>query len=128
MQVLICIQKGELLLNLCIYIIIEGPRISLLNPAGELSFREGGILQINVSVTGIPQPSITWIKYGEEIDVQDPRVMITNSSLRLSNVVRGDAGIYTISATNIVNTAQVTYSVIIQCKNRFIVFLVSAFV
>ena len=110
--------------------IIEDPSVSLLNPAGglTLSFREGGILQINVNVTGVPQPNVTWKKGDNLIDVQDPRVMVTNSSLRLSNVVRADAGNYTILATNIADTAKETYNVIIQCKNKFIAFSAIAFV
>ena len=103
---------------------IEAPSISIITPVDLPVVTEGETLQINVLVTGVPQPSITWEKDDDVIDEQDPRVMITGANLSLSNVVRADAGIYKITATNIANTVKESYNVIIQCKDRFTVFSV----
>ena len=102
--------------------ILEDPSIVILTPAGKL-FTEGGNLEINVHVTGVPQPTITWRRDGVVIDEQDPRVTITGANLNLSNVRPNDAGEYTITAVNIANTEIERYNVIIQCKTRFILFL-----
>ena len=112
-------------MNLCVCLyIIEAPSISIITPTGDLTVTEGRTLQIKASVTGVPQPSITWQKDNVVIDEQDPRVMITGASLSLSNVGRADAGRYAITASNIVDTVEESYNVIIRCKDRFIVFLV----
>lgn len=103
--------------------ILENPRIVILTPAGKL-FNEGGNLEINVHVTGVPQPTITWQRDGVVIDEQrDQRVTITGANLNLSNVRPDDAGEYTITAVNIADTEIERYNVIIQCKTRYILFL-----
>ena len=72
-------------------------------------------LEINVDVTGVPQPDVTWRKDNEILD-DDPRFTITGSNLRLSNAQPTDAGEYTITAQNIADTEVERYSVIIQCE------------
>ena len=66
-------------------------------------------------MTGVPQPSITWRKDGEVLNI-NPRFTITDSNLSLPNARYTDAGEYTITAQNIADTAETRYTVIVQCK------------
>ena len=80
-----------------------------------MTFTEGETLQINVYVTGFPQPSITWQRDNEVINNErDPRVTITGSNLSLSNVQYTDAGDYSIMAINSVGTIRRRYNIYIQ--------------
>jgi len=66
-------------------------------------------------VTGEPQPDVTWRKDNVILN-NDPRFTITGSNLRLSNVQYADAGEYSVTAQNIVDTDVERYNVIVQCE------------
>ena len=93
---------------------VEAPRIALVTPASITIF-ENGTLEINVDLTGVPQPDVTWRKDNEILN-DDPRYTITGANLSLPNVQPTDAGEYTITAQNIVDTEVEHYDVIIQCE------------
>ena len=70
---------------------------------------ENDTLAINISVTGIPPPSITWRK--------DDKILNDNgSNLVLSNAQHSDAGVYTLRAQNLAGTVQRSYNVSVRCK------------
>ena len=87
----------------------------IITPASDIIINQDETLEINVYVTGVPQPSITWSKNGEGLN-DNPKFTITGSNLSLPNAQYTDAGIYKMTAQNIVNTAQRNYHVIIRCK------------
>ena len=72
-------------------------------------------MEINVSVTGIPKPDVTWRKDNVILN-DDPRFTITGSHLSLSNAQYTDTGEYTITAQNIVDTEVKRYNIIVQCE------------
>ena len=92
---------------------VEAPRIT----AGStmITLNQDEPLEINVSITGVPQPNITWRK-GSEILNNNPRFMITGSNLSLPNAQYTDAGEYSITAQNIADTVRTDFDVIVQCK------------
>lgn len=93
----------------------EDPEI--VTPANNILVNEGDTLRVNVNVTGVPQPSITWKRDGQVLDsINDPRVTITGSNLSLSDAQHTDAGVYEITAQNIANTVKRSYNVIVRCK------------
>ena len=75
---------------------------------------ENDTLAINISVTGIPPPSITWRKIGAILN--NSRLTITGSNLVLSNAQHSDAGVYTLTAQNLAGTAQGRYNVFVRCE------------
>ena len=93
---------------------VEAPKIALVTPASVTIF-ENETLEINVDLTGVPQPDVTWRKDNEILD-DDPRFTITGSNLSLPNVQPTDAGEYTITAQNIADTEVERYNVIVQCE------------
>ena len=99
------------ILNLFVY--TEAPTI--VTPPTNITVSQNETLKINVNVTGVPQPSITWRKDGEVLN-DDPRFTIIGPNLSLPNAQYSDAGEYTITAHNIADTAETNYNVIIQCK------------
>ena len=70
-----------------------------------------------VSVTGVPQPDVTWRKDNVILN-DDPRFTITGSNIQLSNAQRTDAGEYMVTAHNIADTEVEHYNVIVQCELR----------
>ena len=92
---------------------VEAPRIT----AGStiITLNQDEPLEINVGVTGVPQPSVTWRK-GSEILYNNPRFMVIGSNLSLPNAQYTDAGEYSITAQNIANTVRTDFDVIIRCK------------
>ena len=86
----------------------------ILTPASVFTFSEGDTLKISIIVTGIPEPTITWQRNNEDIDYS--RFMMAGANLSLANVQHTDAGVYTLTASNVADTVQESYNVIIQCK------------
>ena len=97
-----------------LFVCVEALRITLVTPA-TVTIIQSETLEINVSVTGVPQPNVTWRKDNEILD-DDLRFTITGSNLRLLNVQPTDAGEYTITAQNIADTEVKRYTVIVQCE------------
>ena len=93
---------------------LEAPRITP-DSVTWITLNQDEPLEINVSVTGVPQPNITW-RRGSEVLNNNPRFMIIGSNLSLPNAQYTDAGEYSITAQNIVDTAETRYNVIVRCK------------
>ena len=72
-------------------------------------------MEIIVSVTGVPQPDVTWRKGGEILN-DDPRFTINGSNLSLSSAQYTDAGEYIVIAQNIADTEVERYNVMVECK------------
>ena len=79
-----------------------------------MQFEQGGTLQINVNITGVPQPNVTW-RFNRQ-NLTDPRATITNTGLTITNVRRNDSGTYSVKAQNCADTKTEDYNVIINCE------------
>jgi len=80
-----------------------------------MEFVQNSTLQINVNISGAPLPNVTWTHKGIEI-MSDGRITITNTGLTITNVQHTDAGIYSVTAQNCVETEAENYNVRINCK------------
>lgn len=66
----------------------------------------GGSLTLTAAATGIPTPTLQWFKNGVAIDGA------TDATLVLANLQAGDAGSYTVMATNSAGTTSSTFAVV----------------
>ena len=91
---------------------------------------EGDDVTITCVATGVPVPSVTWIRV-DGTDLTDSKYVISDTSspmvvndvyqvtrnLTIMNIVRGDAGaMYGCAVTNMVNTVQSNVIITVQCK------------
>ena len=97
-----------------LFVCVEAPRIASLTPA-TVTIIQNETLEINVDVTGVPRPNVTWRKDNKNLN-DDLRFIITGANLILSNAQPIDAGEYTITAHNIADTEVEHYNIIVQCE------------
>ena len=94
---------------------IVGPTIT---PHGFNIMRDqNDTFALNVNVTGIPQPDVTWLKDNTVFTSEETGVMVTTSGLQVTNAQYEAAGTYNIQATNCANTRSQTYNIFIKCKS-----------
>lgn len=75
-------------------------------------------IKIDCEIAGIPLPTVTWLKDGEQL-VESDRVKIENKLkttyiLNIKNCLKEDAGIYTIKLQNETGTAEASFNLTIQ--------------
>ncbi|KAJ7386428.1 hypothetical protein OS493_008553 [Desmophyllum pertusum] len=77
------------------------------NPQNK-TIKEGEIVILSCTVVGVPAPDVIWTKDGQTLPV-DQRLNVSSrentSTLTITNVVRGDQGLYRCVANNSVNTS-----------------------
>ena len=90
-------------------------------PTGSnLEFEQDGTLQINVDISGVPPPNVTWRFNGANI-VSDPRITTARTGLTITNVRHTDAGMYSVTAENCADTETEDYDVVINCEFSLLV-------
>ncbi|XP_069057259.1 neural cell adhesion molecule 1-like [Pleurodeles waltl] len=87
-------------------------------------FQEGSDAEMRCSVTGIPMPTITWIRNGKDVSLlRDARVSVRNGNLQISKVQTSDAGLYScrasIESRNEVDQKTFTLSVNVPASAHF---------
>ncbi|XP_078511554.1 neural cell adhesion molecule 1-like [Lissotriton helveticus] len=95
--------------------------------SNENTYREieqGYEAEIRCSVTGIPMPTITWIRNGKDVALfKDARVSVKNGNLRITKVQTSDAGLYSCRASietrNEVEQKTFTLSVNVPARAHF---------
>ena len=85
-----------------------------------MEFVQNSTLQINVNISGVPLPSVTWTHNGVEI-MSDRRITISNTGLSITNVQHTDAGVYSVTAQNCVETEGEVYNISINCGYNLLV-------
>ena len=75
----------------------------------------GESLAVNISVEGRPTPSVQWSLNGSTIGNTATRT-VNSTGLVISTVVIEDAGEYEVTGTNDVNSASVSFMVILDRK------------
>ena len=78
-------------------VVVSPPRFTVKPPAKVVAW-VGGILILNCSATGDPQPVLTWEKQGGQLPVG--RSQQINGNLVIRSVTVNDKGIYSCVATN----------------------------
>ena len=86
-------------------------------PAAKVVARLGGTLTLKCSVTGDPQPVISWKKQGSQLPAGRSQQM--NGALVIRDIIQNDQGNYICAATSagVFNVETVTY---VEVKGRFI--------
>ena len=78
----------------------------------------GGEVELDCSVTGIPQPTINWLKDGNALSSTDNRFISRSDSglarLRISEATQDDEGLYECIATNFVGSESRIFQVDIR--------------
>ncbi|XP_065883664.1 neural cell adhesion molecule 1-like isoform X2 [Dysidea avara] len=91
--------------------VAESPRI--MPTSSNMEFVQDGTLQINVDISGVPPPNVTWRFNGADI-VSDPRITTADTSLTITNVQHTDAGMYSVTAENCADIETEEYNVVIN--------------
>jgi len=87
------------------------PTLTHLSPSFVVG-REGSGVDMRCDATGVPAPSVTWMKDGRQLDgTESPRVSTAHDGRRLviSHLVRDDAGVYTCLFKN--SVAQASHAI-----------------
>jgi len=79
--------------------------------------REGATVELACEATGIPAPTLTWLKDGKELG-RSARVFVSSGGNRIvvKSIVSADAGVYTCLFKNPV--AQVSHDVRVVVKGQ----------
>ena len=83
-------------------------------------------IELNVQVTGIPQPTITWLKAGKEIKADEKKFSIVpidkdgNAKLIIKEVTEEDQALYSCVAKNKVGTIQTDGQIKVTAPLQFI--------
>jgi len=81
--------------------------------------REGATVELSCEATGIPAPTLSWLKDGQEL-TRSARVSISpDNKVTIKGIVIADAGIYSCLFKNPV--AQVSHDIRVVVKGRSIV-------
>ena len=81
-----------------------------------MTYDQNDMFALNVSVGGVPQPEVTWLKDNAEINSEVTRVTATRSGLQVNNAQYETAGRYNIQASNFGSTVSEMYDIFIRCK------------
>ena len=96
------------------FIIIVNPSIT---PNGfSVTYTQNDTFSLNISVGGIPQPEVTWMKDNAEINSEVTRVTASSSGLQVNSAQYETAGRYRVQAANLADTVSETYNIFIRCK------------
>jgi len=82
-----------------------------------MTYEQNSTFALNVTVTGIPQPDVVWLKDNANFTAESTSVTVTNSSLIVTNAQHAAAGRYSIQATNCADTDLQFYDIFIKCKS-----------
>jgi len=75
--------------------------------------KDGDTVDIFCEASGIPLPTLSWYKDGRELTPCD-RVLIAGNRVRLKNIGKADAGVYTCVFKNIAGTVSHLMKLVIQ--------------
>jgi len=83
--------------------------------------REGAGVEMRCDATGVPAPSVTWLKDGRQLgDPEAPRVATVHDGRRLvvSHLLPADAGLYTCLFKNSVAQASHAIRLVVEGMTR----------
>ena len=71
----------------------------------------GETLNVTITVDGWPEPSLTWTRGEAPVSLT-----LSGSGLSLPSVSLDDAGVYTLTATNVMSSDTGSFTVTVRCK------------
>lgn len=85
----------------------------------DLQIRDGETLTLTCSVSGDPEPQITWSKNGKQIsssEIMDLKYKHGVATLTINEVFPEDEGVYTCTATNSIGETDTKCKLLIKRK------------
>ena len=79
--------------------------------------KAGSTLVLQVNLSGIPYPDITWLIDDEPLEKMERICIETNeefSKVTIKNAVLDDTGVYTIVAENVVGRAEADFQIFVK--------------
>ena len=73
--------------------------------------------RLNISVTGIPQPDVIWLKDSANFTSALTGATVSTSGLQITNAQSRTAGRYSVQATNCASSELQIYDIFIRCKS-----------
>lgn len=100
------------------YLISAHPELEFDNKLkSKQAIKAGGSLSLTVNISGIPSPKVAWLKDGKPME-KSPRLSIDMteefSTLTIKNATLEDAGMYKMTAENVVGKAEADFEVLIK--------------
>ena len=90
---------------------------SSITPRGSsMTYDQNDTFTLNISIGGVPQPEVIWLKDNAEINSEVTGVTATSSGLQVKNAQYETAGTYNIQASNLGGVASEMYDIFIRCK------------
>lgn len=71
-------------------------------------------VELVCSVSGVPKPSVHWLKNGDAVIPSDYFQLVDGYNLRILGLVLSDAGMYQCIASNAVGSAQSTAQLVVR--------------
>ena len=89
----------------------------LITPRGfTITRNQNDTFGLNISVTGIPQPDVTWLKDNANFTSELTGVTVSISGLQITNAQHRTAGRYSVQANNCASSELQVYDIFIRCK------------
>lgn len=79
--------------------VVAKPKLTQVQP-GPMSVKAGKSASCEVTVEGMPQPTITWSKDGHAVDSSKLQIADMYTTLKFTRASQADAGTYIVSAEN----------------------------
>ena len=82
----------------------------------DITHNENDTFALNITVTGVPRPGVTWQKDDVNFTAELTGVTATRTGLQVINASHRAAGRYRVQASNKANTDIKSYNIFINCK------------
>jgi hypothetical protein len=109
-----------------VYLAVTAPPVLGAVSPGFVIQREGSNVEMSCEATGIPPPTLTWLKDGKELEQSSRVSMMRGRLVVIRNVVTTDAGVYTCLFKNPV--AQVSHAIRLVVKGADYVISSNAYI
>lgn len=109
-------------MSLYVCVLTAPPALTDLSPPFVVA-REGSGVHMQCDATGVPAPSLTWLKDRRHLAVSEsPRVTTAHDGRRLviGHLVRADAGVYTCLFKNSVAQASHDIRLVVEGTNKLL--------
>lgn len=75
-------------------------------------------VELQCSASGVPAPSVTWVKNRDTVIPSDYFQLIDGGNLRILGVLASDAGMYQCIASNVVGNVQATAQLVVSSNGE----------